>query len=81
MGGGSPRSSTTAFGLSQTVSLLMEIRGVGIGKTSFTRRVYSSYLVALETLKTSCNRSSDLKSAMDEAGTKNEHIVVTTNFT
>lgn len=40
------RSSATSYALANTVASLIEIRGVGLGRTSFTRRVYSTFLVA-----------------------------------
>lgn len=46
-GSNNARSSATNFALQHTVSTLLEVRGVGIGRTSFHRRVHIGYLVAL----------------------------------
>ena len=46
-GSNNSRSSATSFALSNCISSLIEIRGVGIGKTSFKRRVHSAYLVSM----------------------------------
>lgn len=49
-GSNNSRSSATSFALSNCISSLIEIRGVGIGKTSFKRRVHSAYLVSMSYL-------------------------------
>ena len=46
-GSNNARSSATNFALQHTVSTLLEVRGVGIGKTSFHRRVHIGKTVAL----------------------------------
>lgn len=79
MGGGSPRSSSTAFGLTNAISLLVEIRGVGLGKTSFKRRVLTSYLATLSTLKSSLEKSAEIKSKIEEAINSHNKIIVTEN--
>lgn len=45
-GSNSARSSATNFALQNVVSTLVEVRGVGLGRTSFKRRIYTGYLVA-----------------------------------
>ncbi len=54
------RSSATSYALSNCISSLIEIRGVGIGKTSFRRRVYSGYLVSLAYLQSAFEKRSAL---------------------
>ena len=49
-GSNNSRSSATSYALSNCISSLIEIRGVGLGKTSFKRRVHSSYLVSMSYL-------------------------------
>lgn len=41
IGGSSPRSSTNIMALRGAISMLMEVRGVGLGRTSYKRRVYT----------------------------------------
>ncbi len=53
LGGSSPRSSASSYALSNCVSSLIEVRGVGIGRTSFKRRVFTTYSVALSYLHSS----------------------------
>ena len=52
MGGDSPRSSSTSFGLTNAVSILFEIRGIGLDRNSYKRRVYSGFLIAQSILET-----------------------------
>ena len=47
------RSSSNSFALNNIFSTLFEIRGVGIGKTSFKRRVASGLTLAISYLNTS----------------------------
>ncbi len=78
MGGGSPRSSATAFGLANTVSLLIEVRGgTNIGKANFKRRVYTAYLIALNTLKTADEKAAEIRSAIKKSTEANTDIIVT----
>jgi hypothetical protein len=55
MGGDSPRSSSTSFGLTNAVSILFEIRGINLDRNSYKRRVYSGYLIAQSILETTLN--------------------------
>lgn len=77
MGGASPRSSATAFGLANTVSLLIEVRGTNIGKQNFKRRVYTAYLIALNTLKMANEKATEIKAAISKSTEANTDIVVT----
>ncbi len=52
MGGDSPRSSSSSFGLTNAISILFEIRGIGLDRNSYKRRVYSGYLIAKSILET-----------------------------
>jgi len=46
------RSSATNWALSHTVSLLVEIRGVALGRDAFERRVMTAYWIAERVLRT-----------------------------
>ena len=61
------RSSATSYALNNTISTLIEIRGVGIGKTSFKRRVNSAFSIALSYLKTSFENSAFIKSELKKS--------------
>ncbi|MDR1415327.1 MAG: hypothetical protein LBI96_05910 [Odoribacteraceae bacterium] len=77
IGGLSPRSSSTSFALRNTISILLEIRGIGIGKTSFTRRVHASTLVALALLESAAKHAEALGEAIEEANSTTDDIVIT----
>ena len=66
-GSNSARSSCTAFALTNSISSLIEVRGVGLGKKSFKRRVNSTFLVALSYLQTSYNNVKEIKIIIDQA--------------
>ena len=51
-GSQSARSSATSYALTNTISTLIEVRGVGIGRTSFKRRMAITYLIGMSYLKT-----------------------------
>ncbi|MCH8554313.1 MAG: peptidase [Schleiferiaceae bacterium] len=44
-GASSARSSATNYALTNAISTLVEVRGVGIGRTSFKRRVFTGYII------------------------------------
>ncbi|MEY3574055.1 MAG: hypothetical protein RLZZ617_653 [Bacteroidota bacterium] len=46
LGSDNPRSSATNFALQGMIATLVEVRGVGLGRTSFKRRIYTTYLIA-----------------------------------
>ncbi len=71
------RSSATNFALTNTISTLFEIRGVGIGKTAFKRRVYITYLMAISYMKTSFNNVELIKDEIRKATAKRNDVVVT----
>jgi hypothetical protein len=66
-GSNSSRSSCTAFALTNSISSLIEVRGVGIGKKSFKRRVNSTFLVALSYLETSYSNVDEVKQVIEQA--------------
>tara|TARA_Y100000746_G_scaffold96442_1_gene82090 strand:+ start:2234 stop:3757 length:1524 start_codon:yes stop_codon:yes gene_type:complete len=66
-GSNSARSSCTAFALTNSISSLIEVRGVGIGKRSFKRRVNSTFLVALSYLQTSYDNVEEVKQIISQA--------------
>lgn len=74
-GSNSARSSCTSFALTNSISSLIEVRGVGIGKTSFKRRVNSTFLVALSYLKSSYENIYEIKDVISKAN-KSKAIAV-----
>ncbi|MEW4922202.1 M14 family metallocarboxypeptidase [Algibacter sp. 2305UL17-15] len=73
------RSSATNFALNNTISTLFEIRGVGIGRTSFKRRINSSFLIAISYLETACNNIELVKSEIEKANKLANDAVVTSS--
>ncbi|MFZ6051826.1 M14 family metallopeptidase [Halocola ammonii] len=58
------RSSATSYALANTISTLVEVRGVALGKTSFKRRVYSTFLVGKSYLKTAYQNAEEVKEVL-----------------
>jgi len=72
----SSRSFATNTALTNTVSALIEIRGVGMGKTSFKRRIHSGFLIALSFLKTASENRTRVKEEIEFANKKQNDVVV-----
>ena len=66
-GAQSPHSSSTSFALSNAVSMLVETRGIGLGRTSFARRTHSSYIVARTFLESAVAHKEELMRIVAEA--------------
>lgn len=66
-GAQSPQSSSTSYALSNAVSMLVEIRGIGIGKTSLKRRTHCAYLVAREFLNAAVTYEKEIRQGVDMA--------------
>ncbi len=72
----SSRSSATNNALTNAVSTLIEIRGVALGKTSFKRRIHSSFLIAISYLQTAAENMQLVKDEIKNATAQNNKIVV-----
>jgi len=70
------RSSASCFALANTVSTLLEIRGVGIKRTNFKRRIESGYLVCLSYITTAYNNQVALEKTLSEAASQKNDVVV-----
>ena len=66
-GSSSARSSATSYALANTISSLIEIRGVGIGRTSLKRRVQSIFLIAYSYMKTAYDNVDEVKAEIIKA--------------
>lgn len=72
----SARSSASNFALTNTISSLIEIRGVALGRTSFKRRIHSSFLIAISYLQTAAENMQLVKDEIDKAiSQKNPQVV------
>lgn len=76
-GSSSCRSSATSYALTNTVSTLIEVRGVGIGRTSFKRRINTTFLTAISYLKTAYNHGNLVKETIAKAQEFPNEITVT----
>jgi hypothetical protein len=59
------RSSATSYALTNCISTLVEVRGVGIGRTSFKRRTYITYSVAMAYLEYAFSHTDELMSQLE----------------
>lgn len=66
-GAQSPHSSSTSFALSNAVSMLVETRGIGLGRTSLARRTHSAYIVAGTFLESALSHKEELLEIIAEA--------------
>ncbi|MBI1266890.1 MAG: peptidase [Cryomorphaceae bacterium] len=76
-GSSNARSSATSFALRNTISALIEVRGVGLNRTSFTRRVHCGYLVAMSFLKTTSDNAEGIHSLLNTLNDNTSEAIVT----
>lgn len=76
MGGRSPRSTATSYPLTNCIGMLMEIRGVGLGRTGFNRRVYTTFLLATTYLEVANNQVVEIKKTLAAARNLTPEIAV-----
>lgn len=70
------RSSATSYALSNCISSLIEVRGVGIGRTSFKRRVFCTYEVARSYLRTAYDQHDELRSVLARSEKARREVIV-----
>jgi hypothetical protein len=74
------RSSTTSYALTNCISSLIEIRGVNLQKTSFKRRIKTTFLIATSFLKTVYDDTLNIKEVLKISNnSKPENLVVVAN--
>lgn len=61
MGGTQPDTGRNVNGLKNTVSMLVETRGVGIGRTHIQRRVHTQVVALTSALRSTAERAADLE--------------------
>lgn len=72
------RSSTTSYALTNCISALIEIRGVNLQKTSFKRRINTTFLIAFSFLKTAYDDLNAIKGVLKKSNeTFHENLAVT----
>jgi len=72
----SARSSASNNALTNTISSLIEIRGVALGRTSFKRRIHSSFLIAVAYLRAAAENMELVKSEIEKAIQQSNPVVV-----
>lgn len=70
----SPQSSSTFQGLTNTISLFIEIRGIGLGRTCFARRTECGFLVSRSLLQTAVLHSEYVKNSIQKSIKKTRGI-------
>ena len=75
-GSNTARSSSNFYALNNGIATLFEIRGVGIGKTSFKRRINSGLAVGFSFLKTAYDNSLFIFDEIARAKTYSSDIVL-----
>jgi hypothetical protein len=68
MGGVQPDTGRNVSALRQAVSLLLEVRGVGLGRAHFARRVYTQVLAATTVIETAAKQGQALMQLTAQAG-------------
>ena len=80
-GSSNARSSATNYALTNTISTLFEVRGVGIGRTSFKRRIRTTFLLAISYLETASRNIDLIKQEITNATAQQNDVVVTSKKT
>lgn len=78
-GSTSARSSATSYALTGTISALIEVRGVNLGRTSFKRRINTTFLVGLSFLETAYKNLEFIQKQIDSATNSKQDVVVSTS--
>ena len=76
-GSSNARSSATNYALNNMISTLFEVRGVGLGKTSFKRRIEITLELALSYTKTAVENTTAIKNEIQKAILDSKPVVVT----
>lgn len=76
LGSDNPRSSATNFALQGMIATLVEVRGVGLGRTSFKRRIYTTYLIARTYLQQACINATSILAERDDLRITGDSLVI-----
>ena len=71
------RSSATNNALTNSVSTLIEVRGVNLGRTSFKRRIATTFIIGLSYLKTAYASSDKVNQEIIQAEKNFQEVTVT----
>lgn len=78
-GSNNARSSATSYALANTISTLIEIRGVGIDRTSFKRRILSGFTIAMAYLETAAMYPEVVNEALTLENHLGKEVIVTSS--
>jgi hypothetical protein len=70
------RSSATNYALTNTISALIEVRGVNLGRTSFKRRINTTFLVGMSCIEVAYNNAEFIKTNIEAAISASQKITV-----
>lgn len=79
-GSTSARSSATSYALTNAISALIEVRGVNLGRTSFKRRINTTFLVAMSFLETAYKNIDLIHASVNLAIQSNQDVVVSSTI-
>ncbi|MFN2423597.1 MAG: M14 family metallopeptidase [Cryomorphaceae bacterium] len=75
-GATNPRSSATSYALTNCIASLIEVRGVALGRTSYKRRVFTGYAIALSYLQSAVENVDEVRAAIEKADALENEMVV-----
>ena len=76
LGAVNPRSSATSYALSNCISTLIEVRGVGIGRTSYKRRVFTTFTIAQSYLQSAQAKADQIKQVLEHTENPSAQAIV-----
>ncbi len=79
-GSTSSRSSATSYALTSCIAALIEVRGVNLGRTSFKRRINTTFLVGLSFLETAYKNTELIYKQIEIAAKSQQKVVVTSTI-
>lgn len=77
-GAANSRSSATNYALQNTVASLIEVRGVNQGRSSFKRRIFTTFITAISYLKTTYENGDRILIELKKANDSQQEVVVKT---
>ncbi|WP_417354531.1 M14 family zinc carboxypeptidase [Flavobacterium sp.] len=70
------RASATSYALSNCVSTLVEVRGIDLGRTSFKRRIMTTFYIAISYMNTAIENKTKLREVLQQSETSDNEVVV-----
>jgi hypothetical protein len=77
-GSDNARSSATNFALLRSISTLVEVRGVGLGRASFKRRTYTGYLIARKFLEIAVEQKEAIFKLLETDSDITDEVIIKT---